>query len=392
VQQEVPVLGEMPEKKRTKKILLLAFILLLLGSSLGLSYLIFNQQRDASEAQHAVVKNAQLTKPQTQESNLDSRVEPDKKMAIKVPPVKLVIYHEPELVKPEELVVDIQESPDLDINKIQKPMVIEPIAKAEQASIPIVVEPIAKVEQKSTPIVVKQSTLVVEKSPVETPKLPSIYPEKTAVVPPDNKNTSVLEIKTVQLTKAQLAQIKLKKAQTAEDQGALNLAAETRQQALTLEPTLNEVRKSLALYYYGQGSIDKATELLQTGAVVSPDYSDFNLMLSRIALKTGDFQKAYLYLEQHPPEVAGHLDYYVSHAILAQKFRKYEQSERLYLSLLAERPNNGRWRMALAIAQDRQGKVSLALSSYKSALLQPDLSSKAKAYVNQRLIYLEKTL
>ena len=45
--------------------------------------------------------------------------------------------------------------------------------------------------------------------------------------------------------------------------------------------------------------------------------------------------------------------------------------------------------MLLAIAQDKQGKQVLAIKSYQKALLQRDLSSNAKQYINQRLIYLQ---
>jgi len=48
--------------------------------------------------------------------------------------------------------------------------------------------------------------------------------------------------------------------------------------------------------------------------------------------------------------------------------------------------------MSLAIAQDKQSKVEMAINNYKQALVQADLSLKAKDYINQRLIYLEKSL
>ena len=234
------------------------------------------------------------------------------------------------------------------------------------------------------------------------PEAPAISADKnSAAIPPPTTSVPVneesgksnsLEIKTAKLSKAQLAQIHLKEADKAQEDGKLELAARKRGQALALLPTLNNIRKSLALYHYGQGNINKAKGLLQAGALVSPEYADFNLMLSRIALKSGDYQKAYLYLEQSPPQIEGNLDYYVSHAVLAQRFKKYEQSESLYTSLLSQRSNNGRWRMALAIAQDKQDKVQLAVNSYKYALMQADLSSKAKEYIIQRLTYLEKRL
>ena len=199
-----------------------------------------------------------------------------------------------------------------------------------------------------------------------------------------------LYIEPAQLTDNQLANLYLKEASKAQLQGNSELTAEKWHKALNVKPDLNEVRKSLATYHYSQGELSRATRLLKKGALISPDYSDFNLMLSRIALKQDDPQKAFLYLEQNPPQVEGHLDYYVSHAILAQKFERYERSEMLYNSLLTQRPKNGRWLMSLAIAQDKQAKTSAAIVSYQKALKQTDLSIKAKDYINKRLVFLSK--
>lgn len=199
-----------------------------------------------------------------------------------------------------------------------------------------------------------------------------------------------LNIETAQLTKQQLAAIYLKEADKARLKGDNELAAEKWQKALNADPKLNDVRKSLATYYYGQNEVKRSVSLLKQGALVSPEYSDFNLMLARISLKEGDQQKAYLYLEQNPPQVEGHLDYYVTHAILAQKFKLYERAEQLYSSMLTQRPNNGRWLMSLAIAQDKQGKTDLATQAYTKALKQTDLSQKAKDYINKRLVFLNK--
>ena len=344
VQQEQPILASMPKKKGTSKTALLSAIILLTASSLGLSYLIFTQDSKPPETAIAAVKKAQPVVPQTLKNRAGSGVDLQEKAVVDSAPVK----------------------PFVQPLKISK----KPLPAAKDA---------ATKEKKAAPEI-----SAVKESVSNSPAKPSLPAGK-----PSAKNNA-LEIKTVKLSNAQLAHIHLKEADKAEADGKLQLAAKKRGQALALLATLNEVRKSLALYYYGQGNIIKASRLLRVGALVSPDYSDFNLMLSRIALKAGDNQKAYLYLEQNPPQVEGNLDYYVSHAILAQKFQKYEQSEKLYTSLLSQRPNNGRWRMALAIAQDKQAKAELAISSYKKALLQADLSSKAKAYIDLRLTYLEQ--
>lgn len=199
-----------------------------------------------------------------------------------------------------------------------------------------------------------------------------------------------LHIEPAQLSNVQIANIYLKEATKAQAKGDNDLAAEKWQKALNVNADLNDVRKSLAMYHYSQNDVDKTTRLLKKGAVISPEYSDFNLMLSRIALKNNDPQKALLYLEQNPPQIKGNIDYYVSHAILAQKFKMYERSETLYSSLLTLRPNNGRWLMSLAISQDKQAKSAAAITSYKAALKKVDLSIKAKDYINKRLTFLSK--
>lgn len=355
--QEQPILANMPKKKGTQKVLLLFLIIILTGSSLGLAYLIFIQESMHAETEIAVVKTAQPVATQTLKKKVSSRVELQEEAT--AVPVKAVA----------------QQKAAAKVKNIQVAAAKKTISKEKETAAQVVADKI-----------------VPEAPAISADKNSAAIPPPTTSVPVNEESgkSNSLEIKTAKLSKAQLAQIHLKEADKAQAEGELEVAAKKRLQALALLPTLNDVRKSLALYYYGQGNINKASRLLQTGALVSPDYADFNLMLSRIALKAGDYRKAYLYLEQHPPRVEGHLDYYVSHAILAQKFQHYEKAERLYTSLLSQRPNNGRWRMALAIAQDKQAKTERALSSYKNALLQPDLSSKAKAYIKQRLIYLEQ--
>ncbi|MCG6200982.1 tetratricopeptide repeat protein [Psychromonas antarctica] len=355
IQQAQPILSAMPATKSKQKALLFILIVLLIGSSLGLSYLIFSQDKAVKENLHQIIKEQQIAPP-VAAALLSSSVQEKVITAPKLlsSPMQDKVIAEPLLVKQA-----VEQSSNTNLpNKLA---VVNPVSIKKEAQKAVLVQTSDK------KIGVKNTTSVITEQANEE---------------------SHLSIKASQLSKQELAQIHLKEADKAQDKGDFKLAAEKKQQALGLLPELNEVRKSLALYYYGQGEVDRAQRLLKHGVVISPDYPDFNLMLSRIALKEGDQQKAYLYLEQHPPEVEGNLDYYASYAILAQKFKKYEQSERLYSSLLSQRPNNGRWRMSLAIVQDRQAKRQLAVTNYEQALLQTDLSSKAKTYIKQRLSYL----
>lgn len=351
VQQEQPILSNMPKEKRRQKTVLQIFVLLLLVCTLGLSYLIFSEKQLSNASP---VSNIAVTPVRSLSAAIETKlplVNAEKDAAI--------------------------------VKNISKATAV--IAEVEvQAKEPLAVKKVKNVTLMATDTAVKMPRRNVTKKAAPTAAVLPISVAENI----DTEKKKQLEIKTAQLTNAQLAQIHLQAADKAESQGDLLTAAQSRLRALSLQPTLNEVRKSVVLYYYAQGDLDKASGLLQKGALVSPEYADFNLMLSRIALKAGDFYKAYLYLQKHPPQVAGNLDYYASHAALSQKFKKYAQAESLYISLLSQRPDNGRWRMSLAIAQDKQSKTAAALKNYKNALLQTDLSAKAKDYIKQRLTYL----
>ena len=344
-----PILSSMPKKKRQQKVLLFALITLLLASSIGLSYLIYNDK-------NKVRSISELAEPQVISVSVP----------LAVTEVETTIAPS---ITPTPIIATVPASP-APVKKV--PFIPRNEVVAEAQTLPPAVE-IAKMKPVATPL----------KKKTENKKV-GVKQIKAS----EELKKPFLQVKTSSLTTMQRAQIHLNRAEKASRKGDTLLASQEKRKALNIKPDLHEVRKSLALYYYGVGEQNRATNVLKKGALKFPEYSDFNLMLSRIALKQGDNQKAYLYLNQSPPAVKGHLDYHVSYAILSQKFKNYALSEKLYQGLLTERPNNGRWIMSLAIAQDKQGKESLAVESYQRALLQIDLSSKAKKYINQRLTYL----
>jgi len=370
LQQAQPILASLPDKRNKQKPLLLIAIALLLGSSLTLAALIFSQD-NAQTAMPTVKVQPPQTLPLLSQVLTPAPVRVEQEKA-KVEPIRVTKKVEPIRVT----------------KTLLKEVISEPLATA------VVLNNAPAAQEKSiAPEKIAQQKAPINHSPV-TAIDTTIETTTTAIATASiNESKSAgkqLEISVSQLSNAELAQLHIKEGDKAQAQGDFELAIKKKLRALALLPNLNELRKSVALYYYGQGDVDSAQRLLKKGVLVSPDYPDFNLMLSRIALKEGDQHKAYLYLEKNPPQVEGNLDYYASHAILAQKFQKYAQSESLYSSLLTQLPNNGRWRMSLAIVQDRQDKIDLAVNNYQKALLQTDLSAKAKVYINQRLAYLGK--
>jgi len=371
-----PILASMPDKKHKQKVFFFCLISLLLISSIGLSYLIYNKlgkRNHIAEETSATVSLISKAKAATKMSNLANATPTEPRVVITPSPLQ----------ESEEMVTKAVKN----ILTATVALNVVPDEKAKPDLVKKNTKPLTVIDQSKPDLVKKKTKTVIainaRKSLAIKEKAVTAEAKK-----PEKGNTPYLEIKTSTLTKQQLADIHLKKAQKALSNGDSLLASQEKSKALNIKPELHEVRKSLALYHYAVGDINRAKSLLKKGAIQFSEYSDFNLMLSRIALKNGEQQKAYLYLNQNPPKVKGHLDYHVSYAILAQKFEKYVQAEKLYLGLLSQWPNNGRWIMSLAIAQDKLNKKSLAMASYQKALLQIDLSSKAKKYINQRLTYL----
>lgn len=381
-----PMLSGLPKKKTKHKIILLSVVTLLIFCAVTLSVMIFLTENVSKKER---IKNLNAVP-----------------LLLSQQPLKVEVSENQLNQKESLFIAPLNENNQSDMTVVAIPKTNAEHSMGDEVSaikkVSVSANNKSDMQSKAAPkqalesnvIVVAQATSPVEKTLTSVTK--KVKPQtiqtskQTSVAVPKAENTKHLKIESAQLTKLQLANIHLQEATKAQAKGDNNLAAEKWQSALQLQPHLNEVRKSLAMYYYSQNEINKSTSLLKKGALISPKYSDFNLMLSRIALKENDSEKAFLYLEQNPPGVEGNMDYYVSHAILAQKFSQYDRSESLYRSLLTQRPNNGRWLMSLAIAQDKQDKKTAAIASYQKALKKTDLSKKAKEYIRKRLVFLSK--
>jgi len=364
----------MPAKKTKKRVLLFVLISLLLLSSIVLSYLIYEKEQATPPAEIAVLEAKPVeppveAKPREAKPVANVPVIQPKVRAAEVSPAIA-----PEVTEQKNSVLTSVDTPkppsEVATKVVPKSLAVSKPLPEIPATLPVVAV--------TAPVLTKNETL---------PKAPQ---KMQHIREPKKEDTPYLEIKKSVLSPGQLADIHLKNAHKAQLKGDRASAAQLRMRALQQQPQLHDVRQSLALYYYGINEQKQAVSLLQKGALQFPEHADFNLMLARIALKSGEAENAYFYLHQAPPDIVGNLDYHVSYAILAQKFQHYAQAEKLYLGLLSQQPNNGRWLMSLAIAQDKQGKEALAVQSYQRALLQVDLSSNAKKYINQRLTYLAK--
>ncbi|NQZ48992.1 MAG: tetratricopeptide repeat protein [Moritella sp.] len=199
-----------------------------------------------------------------------------------------------------------------------------------------------------------------------------------------------VSIKAVTRTPLQQAQLYAKQADSALLAGDKERAKQLFHKVLAFDKQHNLSRETLAAILYGEQRTQSAVNLLQEGLSVSPDYTNFRLMLARIYLKNKHKQQAYYYLKPHRPEVAGNVDYYALLAGLAQSLDDLDSALMAYKTLTKHEPNRAKWWLGLGISADKAKQVTLALNAYHTAQNMGQLSASSRNYINARITQLEK--
>ncbi|MEN9583565.1 MAG: hypothetical protein RLZZ616_571 [Pseudomonadota bacterium] len=211
--------------------------------------------------------------------------------------------------------------------------------------------------------------------------------EQEAVVPPPRK-PGVLKIETVNLSEAELATLAERKATTAMARGQLRDAQDNYYQVLVHAPHNQGAREQLAGLLYGEGRLSEATQLLEEGIRLDPEQADFRLLLARLAISSGDQLKALGWLTGYKPDLASNLDYYATWAGVTQELGRNAEAAELYVTLLRQQPDQGRWWLGLGVAEDGQGHSQRALDAYRNAQLHGNLGEASASWIEQRIAQL----
>ncbi|MCJ8316736.1 tetratricopeptide repeat protein [Idiomarina sp.] len=181
------------------------------------------------------------------------------------------------------------------------------------------------------------------------------------------ENDSVFVKKSVELTPEQIAQQNIEKAEKAQQQGRLTQAEEYWRQALAVTPDNKRVRKQLAALQYGRNKVTDALATLEVGFQRDRTDTDFRMLSARILEREARPGAALNVLLKSWPSADIKPDYSQKIALLAQDTGNYEVAETAYTRLAQAQPNEGRWFVGKAIAQENQGSAA-ALTSYQQAL------------------------
>ncbi len=207
--------------------------------------------------------------------------------------------------------------------------------------------------------------------------------EAIAAAPP--RKPGVLKIETVDLSEPELAALAERKATTAMAKGSLRDAQDNYYDVLAHDPYNQGAREQLAGLLYGEGRLTEARQLLEEGIRLDPQQADFRLLLARLAISEGQQQQALGWLSGYQPDLASNMDYYATWAGLTQELGQNADAAALYVKLLRQQPDQGRWWLGLGVAEDGQGHSQRALDAYRNALLHGNLGEASTNWLEQRI-------
>ncbi|WP_323951997.1 tetratricopeptide repeat protein [Aeromonas caviae] len=237
-----------------------------------------------------------------------------------------------------------------------------------------------------------QEALGDETIPSDEELQPDLYAElaaeqsaEEAPAPAAPRKPGILKIETVELSDAELATLAERKATTAMAKGRMQEAQDGYYEVMAHDPHNQGAREQLAGLLYGAGRLTEAAQVLEEGLRLDPAQADLRLLLARVAISGGDRQKALDWLTGYQPDIASNLDYYATWAGLAQELGQPVQASEMYVRLLRQQPDQGRWWLGLGVAEDGQGHRQRALDAYRNAQLHGNLGEASTQWLEQRI-------
>ncbi|MEV3835588.1 tetratricopeptide repeat protein [Aeromonas allosaccharophila] len=232
------------------------------------------------------------------------------------------------------------------------------------------------------------SSDVDESEPTDEELQPELYAELAAeqqAAASAPRKPGVLKIETVELSAKELAALAERKATTAMAKGSLRDAQDNYYDVLAHDPYNQGAREQLAGLLYGEGRLTEARQLMEEGIRLDPQQADFRLLLARLAISEGQQQQALGWLSGYQPDLASNMDYYATWAGLTQELGQNADAAALYVKLLRQQPDQGRWWLGLGVAEDGQGHSQRALDAYRNALLHGNLGGASTNWLEQRI-------
>lgn len=149
-------------------------------------------------------------------------------------------------------------------------------------------------------------------------------------------------------------------------------------------PDNREALRWLARAWLAAGHAERLRAELPAQLQRFPDDSELRVLLARAQLQGGASAAAVATLAARLPPLAGDPAY---HALLAASYQQtgqWQESARLYRSLVQLRPAQASWQLGLGIALEQLGERDAAAQHYRQALQGQGLDEDSRRYARER--------
>lgn len=233
-------------------------------------------------------------------------------------------------------------------------------------------EPAAPAEQEIT-IEETEEPVGEERAPVQTAEQPPKAP------------AGHMQIERTQVSAQQLAEQRFQQAMQALQQGDRQAGAKDLQEALVLAPSYHEAREQLAVYYFSQGFLSDALNVLEQGLEQFPQTPRLMLLQARMLERAEQKDMALRLLERVDNRLPEYADLLILRGALAHELEQFELARSTYQVLTTWRASEGRWWLGLAMAEEELAHPSAAIEAYRNALTDPSLSVATRTFIHQRI-------
>ncbi|MRJ45336.1 tetratricopeptide repeat protein [Idiomarina loihiensis] len=269
-----------------------------------------------------------------------------------------------------ENTMTVTESEPAEMPKLQER--VEPFIDTAVIEVPAERTPRSESDSRQSSEIVSQdlaSVVIPETEPEKAEKAESM-PEEPVVNAEDTENETQkggeFSKQPVQLSPAEISAQHIEKAQKAQQQGRLTAAEDHWRKALAVTPENKEVRKKLAALQFGRNKVSQALTTLEAGFKLNPNDFEFRLLSARILEKEARPAAALSLLKQATPDAGAYPQYVQKQALLAQAQGDYKAAADAYQRLVESEPEQGRWYLGKAVAQ-QEFAPEAAVASYQEA-------------------------
>jgi MSHA biogenesis protein MshN len=188
---------------------------------------------------------------------------------------------------------------------------------------------------------------------------------------------------------AERAEMQFRNATALLNQGRVAEAIDGYKTTLLLDSGHLAARQALVGLLLENKRVDEAQQFLQEGLNLSPERSNYAMLLARIQVERGDLQGAHELLDRHAAGAANSADYHAFDAAVLQRLGRHKEAVAGYQAALRLAPRAGLWWMGLGISLQADNRGAEALDAFRRARSAGGISPELLSFVDQRVKQLQ---